>query len=146
MATSIKYEICIFWFGQIGRAGRQVLDLPTSGLPYERRNLVHQELSERFTRACKIQEVDRVDVCGNLIPSRQSANGRERNVHARGTAHQGSIGIVHLAFHDTASWVPPYLPVEAFWRGSGHHPRDVRRCGLSLISSAPSLKFGKRGH
>ena len=110
VATSVEHEICVFRFSQVDWTIRKAVDLAASGLPYERRGFVHQELSKRFACACKVEEVYRVDVCGNLSPSCPSANSRSRQKSCRvqGTARRGSVGIFHLAaFLFPASWEPP---------------------------------------
>jgi hypothetical protein len=76
VATGIEQEICVLRFGQVDWAVRKAVSLAASGFPYERRRFVHEELSKRFTCACKVEEVYRVDVCSDLSPSRPSANGR----------------------------------------------------------------------
>jgi hypothetical protein len=75
VATGVEQEICVFWFGQVDWTVRKAIDLAASGLPYERRGFVHEELSKRFACACKVEEVYGVDVCSDLSPSRPSANG-----------------------------------------------------------------------
>lgn len=67
IATSIEHEICVFRFGQVDWAVREARDLAASFLPYELRGFVHQKLSKRFARACQVEEVDRVDACGDLF-------------------------------------------------------------------------------
>ena len=76
MATSIEHQICILRFSQVGWAIRETSDLAAGSLPYEGRRFIHQELSKRFTCACKVEEVKRVYVCGHLLPSYPSANDR----------------------------------------------------------------------
>jgi hypothetical protein len=69
VATGIEQEMCVFRFGQVSWTVRKAIDLAAGGLPYERRGFVHEELSKRFTCACKV-EVHRMYVCSNLPPSR----------------------------------------------------------------------------
>jgi len=75
MATSVEHEVCVFRFGQVGWAVREAIDLAASGFPYECRGFVHQELAKRFACARKVEEVYRVDVCGDLPPSHPLENG-----------------------------------------------------------------------
>ena len=69
VATSTKYEFGVFMFGQVGWAVGQALDFAASGLPHGRRRSVHQELPVIFGGACKVQELARVGVCSDLLPS-----------------------------------------------------------------------------
>ena len=87
MATSIEHESCVLVFGQIGWAVREAIDLTACDPPHKRRRSVCQQLPERFACACKVQEVYRVDVCGNLSPSpcvhQQTENTRRKFSRAR---------------------------------------------------------------
>lgn len=72
------YKVCIFRFGQVSWAVRESINLASSGLPYERREFVHQELSEKFTRARKVEEVHRKDISSDLTSPHPSANSRDK--------------------------------------------------------------------
>lgn len=46
---------------------------------------------------------------------RKRGSKKREGKHIRGIARRGSVGIVHQAFHDAASWEPPYPVVEVSW-------------------------------
>lgn len=57
VATGVKHEIRVLGFGHVNWTIWKTLDLATRRLPNERRSFVHQEISERFARACKVEKV-----------------------------------------------------------------------------------------
>ena len=89
MAMCIKHKICVFGFCQVVWAVRKSrrLNLVASDLPCECGRLVHQEPSERFACACKVQEVQRVNVCTKLSPSCPSAKLSENKTSAYEKQH-----------------------------------------------------------
>ena len=88
VATSIEYEICVLWFGQVERTIREAFNLVASSLPYERGRFVHQELPKRFARARKVEEVYRVNVFGELYITCQQTVEEER-FRVQGIARRG---------------------------------------------------------
>lgn len=70
-----------------------------------------------------------MNVCSNLGTSHLSADSRskkEKKFHVRGITRRDLIGIVHLAFHDAASWEGPHLVVDVSLLRS-HLGGDVRQ-------------------
>lgn len=148
MAAGVKHEICVFRFSQVSWTIRKAMYLATSGLPDERRRLVHQKFSKRFARACKVQEIQRVNICSNLSPSpaRQQVIEKEGKIYyVREIIHQGSIGIVRQAFLAAVSWKTLRRLVDVSLLGMALWwcPAAVfalSQLSLWLLLSAPSWK------
>lgn len=114
MATGAKREICVFGLTQIGGAVGQAPEW-TNRLPYERRTLVHQKPSKKFARACKAEEIFRMNAYGDLIPYSPSAMKKEKENYVRGTTRRGSIDIVYSALLDDVSCKVLHRLVDVSW-------------------------------